>query len=85
MKEFFDYVAKNKYVVICVAIVIILYALGVVEFLTKAVVLIVLLGLAIFVGKKLQDNESYFKDLWNKIRNKNVDNIYYYQEKDEDK
>ena len=85
MKEFFDYIAKNKYVVICVAIVVVLYALGVVDFLTKAVVLIALLGLAIFVGKKLQDNESYFKDLYAKFktkRNTDSNNVYYYQTKE---
>ena len=36
MKEFLDYVVKNKWVIICVAVVVVLYALGIVEFLTKA-------------------------------------------------
>lgn len=86
MKEFFDYIIKNKYVIICIAIVVVLYALGIVEFLTKAVILIVLLGFAIFVGKKLQDNESYFKDLFNNIKSRrNVNNVYYYQKKDDNK
>jgi len=49
MKDFLDYVLKNKYVIICIAIVVVLYALGIVDFLTKAVVLLVLVGLAIFV------------------------------------
>ena len=82
MKDFLDYVIKNKYVIICVAIVVVLYALGIVEFLTRLVVLVVLLGAAIFVGKKLQDNESFFKDVWSNIKTKrNSDNVYYYQDK----
>ena len=60
MKDFWDYVVKNKYVIACVLIVIVLYALGVVEFLTKAVVLLALLAGAIFLGKKIQDNEESF-------------------------
>lgn len=86
MKDFLDYVIKNKYVIICVAIVVVLYALGIVEFLTRLVVLVALLGLAIFAGKKLQDNESFFKDIWNNIKTKkSADNVYYYQEKKDDK
>ncbi len=85
MKDFLDYVAKNKYVIICIAIVVLLYALGIVEFLTKLVVLIVLLALAIFVGKKLQDNENFFRDLWSNIKFKKDNNVYYYQDKKDDK
>ncbi len=86
MKEFLDYVVKNKYVIICIAIVVVLYALGIVEFFMKAIILVALLGLAIYVGKKLQDNESYFKDIFNNIKSKrNSDNVYYYQEKNDKK
>ena len=86
MRDFLDYIIKNKYVIICVAIVVVLYALGIVELLSRLVVLLVLLGLGIFVGKKLQDNESFFKDLFNNFKNKrNSDNVYYYQEKKDNK
>ena len=60
MKDFFDYIVKNKYVILCVLIVVILYALGIVDFLTKALILIALVGAAIFVGKKMQENIRYF-------------------------
>lgn len=85
MKDFLDYIVKNKYVIICIAIVVLLYALGIVEFLTRVVVLVVLLGAAIFVGKKLQDNENFFKDIFNNIKKGRSDNVYYYQEKNDDK
>lgn len=85
MKDFLDYIVKNKYVIICIAIVVLLYALGIVEFLTKVIILAILLGAAIFVGKKMQDNESFFKDIWEKIKSKRDNNVYYYQEKSDDK
>lgn len=85
MKDFLDYIIKNKYVIICIAIVVLLYALGIVEFLTKVIILAILLGAAIFVGKKLQDNESFFKDIWFNIKQKRDNNVYYYQEKKDDK
>ena len=89
MKEFLDYLVKNKYVIICICIVIVLYALGIVEFLTKFVVLLALLALAIFVGKKLQDNDGKLKDFFTKIFKdkdfKGFKNVYYYQSKDDEK
>ncbi len=84
MRDFIDYVVKNKYVIICVAIVVVLYALGIVEFLTKLVVLIALIGLAVFVGKKLQDNEDNIKNLFNFKKGKEYkEKVYYYHKKDE--
>jgi uncharacterized membrane protein len=85
LKDFIEYIKKNKYVIICVTIVVILYAVGIVELLTKIIILFALIGLAIFVGKKLQDNENFLKDILNKFNNKDMGNVYYYQNKDEDK
>ena len=86
MKDFWDYVVKNKYVIICVLIVVVLYAIGIVDFLTKAIILVALIGLAIFVGKKIQDNEGKIKDVFNYFKNREYkDNVYYYQKKDDEK
>lgn len=83
MKDFLDYVVKNKYVIICVGIVVILYAFGVVEFLTKLIILIALIACAVFVGKKLQDNENKIKDVFNYVKNKGYkQDVYYYQDND---
>lgn len=78
MKEFWDYIAKNKYVFICVAIVVILYAFGAIDFLTRAVVLVALLVGAIYLGKKIQDNEDKIKDFFKGRKNKQE--VYYYKE-----
>lgn len=83
MRDFIDYVVKNKYVIICIGIVVVLYALGIVEFLTKAAILIALIGGAVFVGKKLQDNEDFIKSIFNMKKVKEYkEKVYYYQKKD---
>ena len=64
MKEFLDYVVKNKWVIICVAVVVVLYALGIVEFLTKAVILVALLAGAVYLGKFIQDHEDNILDFF---------------------
>ena len=47
MKDLIDYIVKNKYVIICIAVVVVLYALGIVDFLIKFFVLVVLIIAAI--------------------------------------
>ncbi len=84
MRDFWDYVVKNKYVIICVLIVIVLYALGVVDFLTKAAVLIALLGGAIFLGKKIQDNEEAVLNFF-KGKGFKGQEVYYYKEEKKSK
>ncbi len=82
MKDFMDYVIKNKYVIICVSIVVILYALGIVEFLSKLVILFALIVGAVFIGKKMQDNEESIKNIFNIKRYTNYkEDVYYYQDK----
>ena len=85
MKDFWDYVVKNKYVIICVLIVVVLYAIGIVDFLTKAIILVALIGLAIFVGKKIQDNEGKIKDVFSYFKNNGYKDNVYYQKKDDEK
>ncbi len=80
MKDFFEYIKKNKYVIICISIVVVLYALGIVEFLFKLFFLLVLIALAIWVGKKLQDNEDKIGKIFSKFRKDN-DDVYYYEDK----
>lgn len=83
MKDFFDYVVKNKYVIMCVTIVVVLYALGIVEFLTKILILFGLIALAVFLGKKLQDNEGKISELFDYFKNRKYkNNVYYYQDKE---
>lgn len=83
MKDLIDYIIKNKYVIICILIVVVLYALGVVEFLFKFFMLVALIFAAIWIGKKIQDNEGRIKELFNFSKFKGYkDNVYYYQNTD---
>ena len=84
MKYFFEKKKKNKYVIICVTIVVVLYALGIVDFLTKAVVLLALIAGAVFLGKKIQDNEERIKDFL-KGKGVNKQEVYYYKENNDKK
>lgn len=85
MKDFLDYVAKNKYVIICVGIVVVLYALGIVDLLTKLIILVALIAGAVFIGKKMQDNEDKIKNVFNYIKNKEYkQDVYYYQNSSKD-
>ena len=71
MKDFFDYIVKNKYVILCVLI---------------ALILVALVGAAIFVGKKMQDNEGKILDIFKTVKGKvKKEEVYYYQEKKDDK
>ena len=68
------------------SIVVVLYALGIVELLTRVVILVGLIGLAVFIGKRLQDNEGKFKDVFNYFKNKEYkNNVYYYQDNNDKK
>ena len=84
MKDFLDYVVKNKYVIICVTIVVVLYAFGVVEFLTKALILIALIAAAVFIGKKIQDNEENIKAFFSG-KGFHKQEVYYYKETNDTK
>lgn len=84
-KDVVDYILKNKYVILCVLVVVILYMTGIVKFITEFVILLLLVGIAIFIGKKLQDNESVIKKIFNFKGFNSDENVYYYQEKKEEK
>lgn len=86
MKDLIDYIIKNKYVIICIAVVVALYAFGIVEFMLRFLIFAGLIVAAIWIGKKLQDNEGRIKEIFNfrKFREYKgfKDNVYYYQNTD---
>ncbi len=86
MKEIWENIVKNKYIILFVSIVVILYALGIFEYIFRFLVLIAFIALAVFLGKKVQDNEEVINRFLNKNFKKNSgDNVYYYQEKNNTK
>ena len=80
MKDLIDYILKNKYVLICISIVALLYFLGVVQFITQFVIFIVLIVFAVYLGKLLQDNDGKIKNVLDNLFKRTKSEVYYYQE-----
>ena len=83
MKDIWDNIVKNKYIILFVSIVVVLYALGVFEYILKFALLVVFIALAVFAGKKVQENEEIINKFFKKnFKSQNGDNVYYYESKD---
>ena len=86
MKEILDNIVKNKYIIIFVSIVVLLYVLGVFEYILKFTILVAFVALAVFAGKKVQENEDALKRFINKnVKKQDKEEVYYYQSKSDDK
>ena len=86
MKDLMDYILKNKYVLICVTIVALLYFLGIVQFITQFVIFLVLIIFAIYVGKTMQDNDGKITNIFSKIfKKRKAQEVYYYKEEKKSK
>lgn len=83
MKDIWDNIVKNKYIILFVSIVVVLYALGVFEYILKFALLVAFIALAVFAGKKVQENEEVINRFFRKtFRGQDKDNVYYYESKD---
>ena len=83
MKDIWDNIVKNKYIILFVSIVVVLYAIGVFEYILKFALLVVFIALAVFAGKKVQENEEVINRFFRKkFRGQDKDNVYYYESKD---
>ena len=70
-------------IILFVSIVVVLYALGVFEYILKFALLVVFIALAVFAGKKVQENEEVINRFFRKtFRGQDKDNVYYYESKD---
>ncbi len=86
LREILDFIVKNKYIITLVVIVLFLYAIGLLKVLAEVVVLVLLVAIAVFFGKKLQDGEFSIKDKFNSNSEfKKQGNVYYYDKKTDDK
>lgn len=65
-----DYIIKNKYVIIFVTIIVILALTGFVSKLIEFLFTVVLIILAVFFGKKLQEDDSMIKKIFKNKENK---------------
>ena len=64
--SFLDFIIRNRYVIICVTIVIILVATGVVGLLVDIIVTVLLLLGAIYLGKRIQEDDEYISRVFKK-------------------
>ena len=78
--RFVDFLIKNRYVILCVSIVIILALTGVIKALLEIAVTIFLILIAIYIGKRIQEDGDYI----NKMFGKTKEYKYEYKVKDDD-
>lgn len=76
--SFLDFVIKNRYSIIGVAIVLVVAYLGWIPKLIEITAVLLLIWLAIFIGKRIQEDESY-------INRKIDENLSKYIKEEEDK
>lgn len=77
--SFLDFVIKNRYSIIGVVVVLVVAYLGWIPKLIELAVVLLLIWLAIFIGKRIQEDESYI----NRKIDENL-NKYVKEEEDED-
>ena len=58
-ESFLDYIIKNRYVILCVTIVIILAVTGVIGALIEIAVVVLLIIGAIYLGKRIQEDDDF--------------------------
>ena len=77
---FLDFILKNKYIILFVTIVLILSWLGVIRALLEVGFTVFLILLAIYLGKRIQEDDAYIKRMFN---DKDDDEVVYKVKKDD--
>ncbi len=62
--SFIDFIIKNKYIILFVTIVLILSWLGIIRALIEIGFTVFLILLAIYVGKRIQEDDEYIKRMF---------------------
>ncbi len=58
-ESFLDYIIKNRWVILCLIIVCVLVYTGIVKFLIEAIITVGLIIGAIYIGKRIQEDNEY--------------------------
>ena len=66
--KFVDFLIKNRYVILCVSIVIILALTGVIKALIEIAIVIFLILIAIYIGKRIQEDSEYISKMFGKTK-----------------
>ena len=79
--SFLDFIIRNRYIIICVTIVLILAATGIIRILIEILFTVALIIGAIYLGKRIQEDEEYISRVFKKKK----DEVKYTVKDDEDK
>lgn len=63
-ESFIDFIVRNRYVIICVAIVLILAFTGVIGMLMEVLFTVLLIIGAIYIGKRIQEDERFISRIF---------------------
>ena len=64
--SFLDFIVKNRYVILFVSIVLILLFTGIISMLMELIFSAFLIMLAIYLGKRIQEDADYLKRKFNR-------------------
>lgn len=64
--SFLDFIIRNRYIIICVTIVLILAATGIIRMLIEVLFTVVLIIGAIYLGKRIQEDDEYISRVFKK-------------------
>lgn len=79
--SFLDFIVRNRYIIICVTIVLILAATGIIGMLIEILFTAALIIGAIYIGKRIQEDDEYISRIFKKRK----DEIKYTVKDDEHK
>ena len=66
--SFLDFIIRNRYVIICVTIVLVLAFTGVIRVLVEVAFTVGLILGAIYLGKRIQEDDEYISRLFKKSK-----------------
>lgn len=64
--SFLDFIVRNRYIIICVTIVLILAATGIIRMLIEMLFTVALIIGAIYLGKRIQEDDEYISRVFKK-------------------
>ena len=67
--SFLDFIVRNRYIIICVTIVLILAATGIIRMLIEILFTGALIIGAIYLGKRIQEDDEYISRIFKKRKN----------------
>ena len=80
-ESFLDYIIRNRYVIICVTIVLILAFTGIISMIIEILFTAALIIGAIYLGKRIQEDDEYIT----RIFKKRTDEVKYTVKDDDSK